>query len=247
MDQPVAIESILAAYAPYKVTYHQVLSRAPQDIVFHDVYPVQLWGGGEVHLPLQRLTPELGIALLMTSEIDNQVMEILTSRLAQRIAHFQAETGEHIQAIAGIAKLGYSLAQQVSRELGHATWIPIDSSPKVWYVQELSVSSHSSTSGDLEKRMWIDPHIVGRVYRKTIAILDDAVNTGGSARAAIELARRAGATQVFFTPVFTEGHDWEAVLSQIGVHTQTHVASLGHLPLFQPHPTGGWTPLPETL
>jgi adenine/guanine phosphoribosyltransferase-like PRPP-binding protein len=215
--------------------------------VFREVYPVQLWGGGEVHLPLRRLTPELAIALLMTSEVDNQVMEILTSRLAQRIVQLQAETGEHIQGIAGIAKLGYSLAQQVSRKLGHPTWIPIDSSPKVWYVQELSVPSHSSTSGDLGKRMWIDPHIVGCVHRKTIAILDDAINTGGSARAAIEVARRAGATQVFFTPVFTEGHEWEVVLSQISVPPRTHVAGLGHLPVFQPHPRGGWTALPETL
>ncbi len=254
------LDRLLQTHADYRAWYQDEITAPPEDGIYRDFYPVPLWRGGELHLPLRRLAlspdgeGDIGIALLMTSEVDHDTLGVLTDRMAERIRQHQYEVGHPTHKIAGIAKLGYSLGQRISERLyrdgdpNHHDWIPVDSSAKLWYDQSglLSASASSITSGDTGKIMQIDPHIAHRVYGNRVALVDDAINTFGSARAAALALHNAGAAHVTIAPLFTEGHDWEERAAEIGLDPASDVISLGHLPIFAPLPDGSFQILPDT-
>lgn len=239
----------------YQEYYNSEVSIAPEDGVYEGHYPVHLWGGGELGLPLQRLklstiNPDLediGIALLMTSHLEHRNLHLLAERMQRSLQQHEIQTGQQIDAIAGIAKLGYSIAQRISELMGHERWVPIDSGQKLWYDNALSGIAASITSAGTEKRMYIDPSIQQRVYGRTIAVVDDAINTGGSTRGAVEALRNAGANNILVAPLFTEGHDWQSVLENIDIDPYSQLVRLGHLPIFTPLEDNHFVVKTETL
>ncbi len=230
----------------YSVTFSYDRPTIAEDDIYHNFYPVELWGGGWLRLPLRYL-PEhnIGIALLMTSQVDNEILRMLSERLAMRLRNHAGLKGFEIKGVAGIAKLGYGPAQRVAEQLGMPNYIPIDNSPKLWYVDDLSHPVNSVTSA-AKKRVYLDPYIVERVDGNSIALVDDAVNTGESMGASHELLMDAGATQVIWAPILKEGHQWEARARALGVHLDD-VVSLGTIPVFEPVAGGGWKPTPASL
>ncbi len=229
----------------YNVTFSYDTPAIAEDGMYRDFYPVELWGGGWLRLPLRDL-PEynIGIALLMTSQVDNEILRMLSERLAMRLRNHAFLKGK-IQGVAGIAKLGYGPAQRVAEQLDLPHYIPIDNSPKLWYVDDLSRPVSSITSA-AQKNVYLDPYIVERVDGNSIALVDDAVNTGESMGASHELLMDAGAAQVIWAPILKEGHQWEARARALGVHLDD-VVSLGTIPVFEPTTGGGWKPIPESL
>lgn len=228
----------------YSVEYSESITA--HFAVYRDSFPASLWPRGELRLPLRRLTNDLGIALLITSGLDHEVYHLIISRLAERIKVFQEQTGVTIDGVAGIAKLGYGLAQGVSERLGHEWWIPIDSGRKLWYSDELSASAGSVTSSG-EKYLFLDPYMVDRVSNRIMALVDDAFCTGHSAVASVLVLKKAGAERIICFPVFSEGHEWERNLRDVGIPKE-EVITLGHLPMFRPViGGGGWSPITETL
>ncbi len=74
--------------------------------------------------------------------------------------------------------------------------------------------------------------------------MDDVINTGGSAVAAIELLQRAGADLVGLAVVLVEGEAWKKELVRLSRDWPGRVRGLGTIPIFRKDPEG-WVPIEE--
>lgn len=208
---------------------------------YRDTYPVLLQDGSCLELPLQPFPDgQMAIALLMSNQTPFTVEQGLAPLLGELAATSAPE------AIVGIPTLGLDYARLVAQQLKLSHYTALGNSRKFWYEDALSVPVESITSPGVMKRLYLDPGLVDRVAGKRTVIVDDVINTGGTASAAIELLRHVGAEVVGLVVVLTEGHDWEKQLQAIEFDWKHDVQAAGHIPLFRPTETG-WIPVLETL
>jgi adenine/guanine phosphoribosyltransferase-like PRPP-binding protein len=225
-----------------RTTYHVTITSLPPAEVpvapYRDVYPVILPNGMHLNLPIQPLPgEEEGIALLMSNQTPFAVEQELASQLTQLAAAYAPE------AIVGIPTLGLDYARLVARDLGFPDYVALGNSRKFWYEDELSVPVHSVTSPGANKKLYLDPALLSRVAGKRTLLVDDVINTGGSAVAAIDLLQRAGAIVIGLCVVLIEGDAWKAVLTPFAPDWPGRVRGLGFIPIFKKTPAG-WVPLP---
>lgn len=204
-------------------------------------YPVRLTDGSELVLPLRPLPSGNGaIALLMSNqtpfEVEDQLVPLLTD-LARGFAP---------DIVAAVPTMGLDYARRVARGLGHAHYAALGLSRKFWYDEALSEPLSSSTSPDQAKRLYLDPALLDRVAGRRVLLVDDVINTGTSARAAIRLLERAGAQVTGLLVVLTEGHAWRAALGALSADWPARVQALGHIPMFRRGDDGRWVPEPST-
>jgi len=203
---------------------------------YRDYYPVTLCNGACLNLPLQPLPGgEQAIALLMSNQTPFEVEKELGTLLTQLAAEFLPEV------IVGIPTLGLDYARLVARDLGFANYVALGNSRKFWYSDDLSVPVHSVTSPGANKKLYLDPMLVERVAGKRTLIVDDVINTGGSAAAAIELLQAAGALVIGLCVILIEGEAWKDPLSAFSPDWPDRVRGLGNIPIFK-RTTDGWVP-----
>lgn len=208
---------------------------------YTDTYPVLLRNGSRLELPLQPFPDrKMAIALLMSNQTPFTVEQGLTPLLTELAREASPEV------IVGIPTLGLDYAQQVARSLDFPHYVALGNSRKFWYDDALSVPVESVTSPGVQKRLYIDPGLVDRVAGKRTVIVDDVINTGGTAAASIHLLEQAGAEVVGLVVVLTEGNDWQQRLQTIGFDWGQKVLGLGHIPLFEATDRG-WSPILTTL
>jgi adenine/guanine phosphoribosyltransferase-like PRPP-binding protein len=229
----------------YHVTLTAASAAAKLAPPYQDVYPVTLLNGACLNLPIQPLPGgEEAIALLMSNQTPFEVEHELASLMSKLAAEFAAEV------IAGVPTLGLDYARLVARDLGLPTYVALGNSRKFWYSDELSVPVHSVTSPGAEKKLYLDPMLVERVAGKRTLLIDDVINTGGSAAAAIALLQHAGASVIGLCVVLIEGLAWTRALAALAPDWPGRVRGLGTIPLFTRTPQGwvpqGWTPEPIT-
>jgi adenine/guanine phosphoribosyltransferase-like PRPP-binding protein len=204
---------------------------------YRDYYPVPLRNGTYLNLPIQPLPGgEEAIALLMSNQTPFEVERELGSSLSKLAAEFSAE------AIVGIPTLGLDYARWVARDLGFPDYVALGNSRKFWYSEDLSVPVHSVTSPGANKRLYLDPMLVERVAGKRTLVIDDVINTGGSAAAAIELLQTAGALVIGLCVILIEGEAWKAPLAAFAPDWPNRVRGLGHIPIFKTT-ADGWVPI----
>jgi adenine/guanine phosphoribosyltransferase-like PRPP-binding protein len=223
-----------------RTNYHVWITPPPERAAlppYREYYPVTLCNGVQLHLPLQPLPGgEQAIALLMSNQTPFEVEQEIGILLSKLAAEFSAEV------IVGIPTLGLDYARIVARNLGLPDYVALGNSRKFWYSDQLSVPVRSVTSPGANKRLYLDPMLAERLAGKRALIVDDVINTGGSAAAAIELVQRAGGRAIGLCLVLTEGDAWKEVLSAFDPDWTCRVRSLGRLPLFQ-NTTAGWVPV----
>ena len=59
----------------------------------------------------------------------------------------------------GLPTLGLALASAVARALGHERYVPLGTSRKFWYRDELSAPLSSVTTPDQKKTLYLDPRM----------------------------------------------------------------------------------------
>lgn len=224
-----------------RTTYRVCLTTPASKVVpaapFTDTYPVSLPDGSFLELPIQPLPGgDQAIALLMSNQTPFAVESGLAALLSGLARTFEPE------AISGIPTLGLDYARLVARSLGFPDYAPLGNSRKFWYSDELSVPVQSVMSAGTQKRLYMDPTIVERVAGKRVLLVDDVINTGGSATAAIELLRRAGAKVVGMAVVLVEGDAWRPAVGALSPELADRVKGLGRIPIFSKGP-GGWYPI----
>ncbi len=196
-----------------------------------------LCNGGQLNLPIQPLPGgRQAIALLMSNQTPFEVERELASLLRALAAEFSPEV------IVGIPTLGLDYARLVARDLGFTNYVALGNSRKFWYSDELSVPVESVTSPGANKRLYLDPRLVERVAGKRTLLVDDVINTGGSAKAAIDLLQTAGALVVGLCVVLIEGEAWKDSLTPLAPDWPGRVRGLGRIPIFG-STAEGWVPL----
>lgn len=176
----------------------------------------------------------------MSNQTPFAIEEALAPLLSEIAQTFEPEV------IAGIPTLGLDYARLVARQLGFPHYVALGNSRKFWYKQELSTPVVSVTSPDAQKSLYLDPALVERVAGQRILVVDDVINTGSTAAAAIRLLEQAGANVVGLVVVLTEGYQWQNCLGSLASDWTEKVRGLGHIPVFE-QVEGGWQPIPDTL
>ncbi len=226
--------------APYVARWFPPDAALAQTVPFRDRYSVPMLGGGTLELPIRPLPgDEQAIALLMTNQTTFPVATAVTELLV-RLARVCEP-----QVIAGIPTMGLDYARATAHALGMDDYVALGFSRKFWYDDALSESATSITS-TTGKRLYLDPALLTRVAGRRVVLVDDVINTGGTAAAAIRLLQRVGADVVALVVGLTEGHAWRAVLGAIAPDWPARVRAAGHIPMFRAV-AGGWAPLPETV
>jgi adenine/guanine phosphoribosyltransferase-like PRPP-binding protein len=80
-----------------------------------------------------------GLASLIINQASFAVQDALATDLAQRIECLEPDV------VVGLPTLGLTLASAVPRKLGHARYVPLGTSRKVWYRDDLPPLSSVTT------------------------------------------------------------------------------------------------------
>jgi adenine/guanine phosphoribosyltransferase-like PRPP-binding protein len=220
----------------YHVSITSVSGRDAPHPPYRDTYPVTLCNGAQLNLPIQPLPGgREAIALLMSNQTSFEVENELGSLMCKLAAEFSPEV------IVGIPTLGLDYARLVARDLGFSDYVALGNSRKFWYSDQLSVPVHSVTSPGANKKLYLDPMLVERVAGKRVLVVDDVINTGGSAAAAIDLLQSAGAFVIGLCVVLIEGEAWKEALIPFSPDWPSRVRGLGRIPMFNSS-AAGWIP-----
>jgi adenine phosphoribosyltransferase len=129
--------------------------------------------------------------------------------------------------------MGIPLAIEATRALGLDDYVILHKTPKIHLGEALAEPVKSITT-DAPQRLLLDRARVGAVAGRRVAVVDDVISTGGSARAALDLMRRVGADPVVIGCLVTEGSEWRDALGP----DAARVRALGAIPIFRPRPDG---------
>ncbi|MDE1994754.1 MAG: phosphoribosyltransferase, partial [Rhizobiaceae bacterium] len=101
---------------------------------FRDFYVAELPDGRQLQLPIRVLAVgEQALASLIINQASFAVQHALADALASSIAEYK------IDVVAGLPTLGLTLAGAVAQALGHRRYVPLGTSRKFWYRDDLSV------------------------------------------------------------------------------------------------------------
>lgn len=185
-------------------------------------YPAVLPDGSQLVLPI-RVLPGDGqsaVASLIINQASFAVEDALASALTELVAPFVPDI------IVGVPTLGLPLAANVARRLGHSRIVPLGTSRKFWYRDDLSVPLKSITTPGGGKTLFLDPRMLPLLEHRRVALIDDVISSGQSITSALNLLERAGVKPVVIGCAMLQGEAWKTALSD---HVETIVAPL-HTP-----------------
>jgi adenine/guanine phosphoribosyltransferase-like PRPP-binding protein len=212
-------------------TFHE---NPPQG--FGDFYPARLPDGRQLALPIRVLPASdgaRGIASLIVNQASFAVQDALADALAERLRPLD------LDVVVGLPTLGLTLASAVARALGHSRYVPLGTSQKFWYREELSVPLSSVTSPGQGKRLWIDPRMLPLLEGRRVALVDDVISTGSSMASALTLLERAGIRPICLGAAMLQTRRFEQRLP-----AAWHGVTFGVIrtPLLARTTSGGWAP-----
>ncbi len=221
-----------AARSPDLAADSAAFSTAPSPGPWRFGYPARLPDGRVLVLPIRALAsdPTLAVASLILNQAALDVIDTLGAMLAERLRPFAPDL------ILGLPTLGLSLAPVVARALGHSRYVPMGYSRKFWYEEALSTPVHSITSPQPGKRMYLDPNQRALLKGQRVVIVDDAVSTGTTMRAAWDLLEGLGVNVTGCGAAMQQGGRWAEVL---GPDRADRVAGVFESPLLRAG-DGGW-------
>ena len=182
----------------------------PEDAVpppWTNRFPAELPDGNILFLPIRTLGETgTGIASLILNQAGFEVEKVLADHLAARLAPLEPDL------VVGLPTLGLSLARAVAERLGHARYVPLGTSRKFWYRDELSVPLVSITSPDSQKRLYLDPRLQPLLDGARIVLIDDAISTGTSIAAGLDLLALSGYEPRAIGTAMLQTERWKARL-----------------------------------
>ena len=158
------------------------------------------------------------IALLMTNERSHKDLEIMSSRIIQKVE----KRGISFNAVVAPASLGMPLAQEIARQVdpsmsiltlqkGKATigedGLTMIGPPKAWVPEDHGIKVNSGTShSDVSQKLYLDPKVaeLSRKLNLEVLFVDDARLTAGTINASMELLDRLGINVICVSTVLNE-------------------------------------------
>ena len=189
--------------------YWQVLLPAgtvTDPLAWPETYVATLPDGSQLPLPIRPRSDGTGLASLIINQASFGVLETIAGRLAERLEAIGMEL------IVGLPTLGLTLAAEVARRLGHRRYLPLGTSPKFWYRNELSVPIASVTTST-ERRLYVDPRLLPLLAGRRVALIDDVISSGRSIMAGIELLALCGTEPLAIGAAMLQGTGWQTAQS----------------------------------
>jgi adenine/guanine phosphoribosyltransferase-like PRPP-binding protein len=104
-------------------------------------FPAEFEDGRQLRLPIRELADgEHALASLIINQAGFAVEDALCASLAKKVRHFEPDV------VVGLPTLGLTLASGTAKKLGLSRYVPLGTSRKFWYREELSVPMTSITS-----------------------------------------------------------------------------------------------------
>lgn len=206
---------------------------------FRYSYPARLPDGSYLELPLRRMAgaPGRAVASLIANQASFEVVEAL--------AGFMAELARPLspQVIVGLPTLGFAFAPLVAQRLGMTNFVPLGYSRKFWYEETLSVPVRSLTTPDAGKTLYLDPNLLPRLKGMRAVVIDDAVSSGQTTSAALDLLAKVegGVDIAGIVVAMVQGSAWRAHLAAMGAHWPQRMHGVFTSPRFS-KAEGGWVP-----
>ncbi|SNT28334.1 phosphoribosyltransferase [Tropicimonas sediminicola] len=211
----------------------------PEDAVpppWQDRFPARLPDGRILFLPIRALGDgTTGIASLILNQAGFDVETTLAEMLAAQLAPLD------LDIVVGLPTLGLSLARSVAERLGHARYVPLGTSRKFWYRDELSIPLTSITSPGATKRLYIDPRLLPLLEGARVALIDDVISSGTSITAGLDLLKLAGHRPETVGAAMLQTTRWKDMLSEGHGLGEDHVKGVIRTPLLRRTPEG-WQP-----
>jgi adenine/guanine phosphoribosyltransferase-like PRPP-binding protein len=197
-------------------------------------YPAALPDGRVLMLPIRRLAsdPAHAVASLILNQASLSVVDALGAMLARHLEPYAPEL------LVGLPTLGLALAPIVARALGQGRYVPLGTSRKFWYDEELSVPVQSITSPVPGRRLYLDPNQRSLLEGRRLALVDDAISTGTTLHAAWDLLEALGAEVVACGVAMRQGARW---VERLGAARAARVVGVFESPLLDIVPEG-WAP-----
>ncbi len=189
----------------------------PEDGTNVGFYPVTLDDGRQLRLPIRPLSDgEHALASLIINQASFTVLGALADDLAAKLKSFEPDV------VVGLPTLGLTLASEVARRLGHSRYVPLGTSRKFWYLEELSVPMSSITTKQ-EKRLYIDPRMLPLLEGQRVALIDDVISSGTSIVAGLSLLQASGIEPVVIGAAMLQSERWRDALERLDFEWPTRV------------------------
>lgn len=200
-------------------------------------FPAEFEDGRQLRLPIRELADgRHALASLIINQASFEVEDALTTMLAAKFEPYAPEV------IVGLPTLGLTLARGLARHLKHTRYVPLSTSRKFWYVDDLSIPISSITSPGQTKRLYVDPRMLPLLEGKRVALVDDVISTGTSIVAGLALLDQCGIKPVVIGAAMLQSDRWVGKLSAIDPHWPTVTESVLKTPILVKTPEGGWLP-----
>jgi adenine/guanine phosphoribosyltransferase-like PRPP-binding protein len=200
-------------------------------LAWPEIYVATLPNGQQLPLPIRARDSGTALASLIINQASFAVLETLAGQLADRLRP------ANVDLVVGLPTLGLTLAAAVARQLGHNRYLPLGTSPKFWYRDELSVTIASVTTS-AERRLYIDPRLLPLLAERRVALVDDVISSGRSITAGIELLARCGSTPAAIGAAMLQGENWRKAPSAALSRWQERTIGVFTTPLLHRTPTG---------
>ncbi len=180
----------------------QDFEAAAEPAPWADTYPAVMPDGRVLRLPI-RDYGDVGVAGLIANQASFPVVRALVGFMAAAVADLRAEV------VVGLPTLGQVFAPLLAEALGHTHWVAAGYTRKRWYEERLSVPIASST-GPVERRLWLDPRVVERLPGKRVLLVDDVISSGTSGLAGLGLLALVGVRPLALAVAMAQGDRWVA-------------------------------------
>jgi adenine/guanine phosphoribosyltransferase-like PRPP-binding protein len=202
---------------------------------FRDFYPAAFGDGRHLCLPIRPLAGgRYALASLIINQASFSVQDALATALAERIA------GLGIDVVAGLPTLGLTLASAVAQKLGHQRYVPLGTSRKFWYREELSVPLSSITTPAQQKRLYIDPRMLPLLAGRRVALIDDVISSGASIAAGLELMMSCGIEPVVIGAAMLQSQRWRERIDMLDGRWSERIVAVFSTPMLERSSGGGW-------
>ena len=198
-------------------------------------YAASLPDGRLILLPI-RILPggdDRAVASLIVNQASFAVLDALADALARSLSESRPDI------VISVPTLGLPLAEGVARRLGHARKVPLGTSRKFWYDEDLSEPLKSITTPDQAKRIYLDPRMLPLLEGKRIAVVDDVLSTGSSMRSVLRLLAKAGLRPAAIGAAMLQGEQWRETLR---AETDCPIYSAISTPILHRSAEGVFTP-----
>jgi adenine/guanine phosphoribosyltransferase-like PRPP-binding protein len=194
-------------------------------------HPAGFDDGRTLWLPIRPLADgEHALASLILNQASFEVVDAIAADLATKLTPFA------VDVVVGLPTLGLTLASEVARKLGHSRYVPLGTSRKFWYREELSVPLSSITTPDQAKRLYVDPRMLPLIQGRRVALVDDVISSGASMEAGLRLMASCGVEPAVVATAMLQTDRWKERLAPWVDRTVTALRT----PMLRKTRMGGW-------